>query len=95
MSKPFNSTDLTLSTTSSADDLFTTSVNYVKKQTSTLSWEQIIIICLVVLLVFVFVNNRSKNRVIRRQKDELRRQSFEIQRSRSISKRLSQVYDEQ
>ncbi len=94
MSKPFNLTDLTLSSTSSAGDLFTTSVNYVKKQTSTLSWEQIIIICLSVLLVFVVVNNRSKNRVIRRQKDEIRRQSFEIQRSRSISQRSPQVYDE-
>jgi hypothetical protein len=87
MSKPFNPADLSLSTTSSVGDMFTSSINYVKKQTSYLSFEQIVIICLVILLVIVIGNNRSKDRLISRQNEEIRR-------SRSVSQRFIQEYDE-
>ena len=87
MSKPFNPADLTLSATSSVGDMFTSSINYVKKQTSYLSFEQIVIICLVILLVIVIGNNRSKDRMISRQNEEIRR-------SRSVSQRFIPEYDE-
>jgi hypothetical protein len=87
MSKEFKPTDLTLSATSSIGDMFTSSVNYVKKQTNSFSWEQIFIVCLFLLLVCVIRSNRSKDRVIRRQSEEIRR-------SRSISQRFTPEYDD-
>ncbi len=87
MSKPFSPIDFTLSATSSVGDMFTSSFDYVKQKSNSLSWEQIIIICLVILLVIMIGNNRSKNRVISRQNEEIRR-------SRSISQRFIPEYDE-
>jgi hypothetical protein len=89
MSKTLKPVDLTLSATSSVGDMFISSVDYVKKQSTSLSWEQIIIICLTILLIISVSNNRSKNRIINRQNSELKRS-----RSRSTSRRFIPEYDE-
>lgn len=99
MSKPANPTnpvDLTLSATSSVGDLFTSSVDFVKEKTKSLSWEQIIIIFMFFILVILVRSNRSKTRQIRKQSNVIRQQSEEIKRSRSrsLSQRMMDDYDD-
>ncbi len=88
MSKQITLSDSTLSATSSFDGMFTSSVNYVKKQSESIKWEYIIIACLVIVVLYCMNSNRSKNKIIREQ-------SAEIERSKSRSNRYrSTEYDE-
>jgi hypothetical protein len=86
---PNNFTNLSMSDTSSANDMFTTSANYIKNKTSTFTWEQIIIICLSILLIFCIFNNQFKNRIINTQNSVIRRSI-----SRSISNNNDSPYDD-
>jgi hypothetical protein len=81
--------DSTMSATSSVGDMFTSSANYVKNQTSTLSWEKIIIICLSILLFLCIFNNKVKDHIITSQNAEIRRSI-----SASISNRNNSQYDD-
>jgi len=87
MSNKFN--DLTMSDTSSANNMFTSSANYINSKTSTFTWEQIIIICLSILLIFSIFNNKFKNHIINAQNSVIRRSV-----SRSISNRNNSPYDD-
>ena len=84
-----NLTDSRMSATSSANDMFTSSSNYTKNKTSIFTWEQIIIICLSILLIFSIVNNKFKNHIINAQNSVIRRSV-----SRSISNRNNSPYDD-
>ena len=84
-----NLTDSRMSATSSANDMFTSSSNYTKNKTSIFTWEQIIIICLSILLIFSIVNNKLKNHIINAQNSVIRRSV-----SRSISNRNNSPYDD-
>ena len=91
MSNKFN--DLTMSDTSSANNMFTSSANYIKNKTSTFTWEQIIIICLSILLIFCIFKNKFKDHIINEQ-DSVIRRSISRSISRSMSNRNDLSYDD-